>query len=279
MCYMAVTAISMMTLARRAGRAACRDRRARRIHLDRVARAEDAADGAQAAADVGDSRLWSSRCRATRQRREAGARLVAANTTTDRLVSLVDDLLDVSRLTAGRLALRLEPSCFSTIWCATSWAACASRRTRPARRSRSRSRSRSLGTWDRTRIEQVVTNLLSNAIKYGAGKPIAAVGVRRRRVGAVAGRRDHAGMGISRADQSRIFQAFERVATSSRVGGLGLGLYIGRQIARRTVARCRSRARPARGATFTLDLPLETVVRLRSSRGMRTLPTAAGRAS
>src|SRR5204863_9353815 len=84
-----------------------------------------------------------------------------------------------------------------------------------------------VGRWDRSRVEQIVTNLLSNAIKYGGGKPIS---VSARAVGGHL-RLDvkDEGLGISRGDQSRIFQAFERLTTANRVGGLGLGLYIGRQ--------------------------------------------------
>ena len=64
-------------------------------------------------------------------------------------------------------------------------------------------------------------------------------------------------MGISRADQSRIFQAFERVTTASRVGGLGLGLYIGRQIAVAHGGTLSVESKPGHGSTFTLELPLE----------------------
>ena len=100
-----------------------------------------------------------------------------------------------------------------------------------------------------------MTNLLSNAIKYGAGKPIrlsahAADGKMRLDV-------HDAGMGIPRADQSRIFQAFERVTTAKRVGGLGLGLYIGRQIAVAHGGTLNVDSRPGNGSTFTLELPLE----------------------
>jgi signal transduction histidine kinase len=66
------------------------------------------------------------------------------------------------------------------------------------------------------------------------------------------------GPGISRADQSRIFQAFERVTTANRVGGLGLGLYIGRQIAVAHGGTLAVDSKPGQGAVFTLDLPLET---------------------
>ena len=111
------------------------------------------------------------------------------------------------------------------------------------------------GAWDRGRLEQLVTNLLSNAIKYGLGKPIAVsaeVVSQRVRV-----RVRDAGLGIPRADQSRIFQAFERLPTAERVGGLGLGLYIGRQIAMAHGGTLAVDSAAGAGATFTLELPLE----------------------
>jgi signal transduction histidine kinase len=188
--------------------------------------------------------------------------LAAAGTTADRLDALIDDLLDVSRLTAGRLALRVEP--FDARGLLTDVAA------------RLREQAAEVGStiellvagpivgaWDRGRLEQVVTNLLSNAIKYGMGKPI--------RLGAQPlGDRvriwvEDAGPGIARADQQRIFQAFERLANAQRVGGLGLGLYIGQQIAAAHGGALAVDSEPGHGARFTLELPL--VPRLRPGRG------------
>ena len=65
-------------------------------------------------------------------------------------------------------------------------------------------------------------------------------------------------MGIPRADHSRVFQAFVRLPTAERVGGLGLGLYIGRQIALAHGGTLTVDSDPGRGATFTLDLPIGT---------------------
>jgi signal transduction histidine kinase len=182
--------------------------------------------------------------------------LAAANTTADRIVSLVDDLLDASRLTAGRLALHLE-----TVELEDLVRDVVGRLREQAAESGSTIQvavpESILGTWDRTRIEQVVTNLLSNAIKYGLGRPI---GVSASRVGErVQLQVTDLGMGISKADHARIFQAFERLASSSRVGGLGLGLYIGRQIATAHGGTLSVDSRPSRGTTFTLELPLESI--------------------
>ena len=84
------------------------------------------------------------------------------------------------------------------------------------------------GTWDRARIEQVISNLLSNAIKFGNGRPIEICvyqdGPRARLEVA-----DH-GIGIPSGVQETIFEPFARAAPSRQYGGLGLGLYIAREI-------------------------------------------------
>jgi signal transduction histidine kinase len=186
-----------------------------------------------------------------------GRALAAAGATTDRLISLVDDLLDASRLTAGRLGLRLE-----AVPLADLVRDVVSRLREQATEAGSTIEiaipAPIVGLWDRSRLEQLLTNLLSNAIKYGEGKPI------RLSAQEVSGRLQlqvqDQGLGISRADQSRIFQAFERVTTASRVGGLGLGLYIGRQIAVAHGGALSVDSQPGHGATFTLDLPLEAPV-------------------
>ncbi|MES1165617.1 MAG: MASE1 domain-containing protein [Verrucomicrobiota bacterium] len=194
--------------------------------------------------------------------------VAASGATADRLDALVDDLLDVSRLTAGRLALRVEPFDAGGLLAEVA--------------GRARDQAAEVGStiellvagpivgaWDRGRLEQVVTNLLSNAIKYGMGKPI--------RLGAEASADrvriwvEDAGPGIARADQQRIFHAFERLANAQRVGGLGLGLYIGQQIAAAHGGALAVESEPGHGARFTLDLP--RAPRLRSG-GLGRRPEA-----
>jgi signal transduction histidine kinase len=168
---------------------------------------------------------------------------------------LIDDLLDVSRLTAHRLELNLEevslPEMLADI---------AGRLREQAAETGStisvtveQARPPLVGVWDRVRVEQVITNLLSNAIKYGGGKAIA-VEARGEGDRVAISVRDQ-GIGIAKADQDRIFRAFERVESMHRVGGLGLGLYIGRQIVAAHGGTLRVSSEPGRGATFVLDLP------------------------
>ncbi|WP_437938944.1 AAA family ATPase [Sorangium sp. So ce341] len=172
---------------------------------------------------------------------------------TSRLGRLVDELLDVTRLNAGRLMLARAP---------VDLAALASEVVERMRPQLAASHCRMqldldepvAGCWDASRVEQVVINLLSNAMKYGAGKPIF-VGARRQAERALLVVRDQ-GVGIAAADQGRIFERFERAVSVRNFGGLGLGLYIARSIVTSHGGSIRVESKPGAGATFMVELPL-----------------------
>ena len=177
-----------------------------------------------------------------------------------RLTSLVEQLLDVSRVHRGALDLVLEDVDLGQVVrevgarfepdLARSGGALCIDAPAPA-----------VGRWDRVRIEQVVTDLLSNSIKFARGTVIevgVSVGVG---LGAIAGRplarlvvRDR-GMGISDVDQARIFERFERAASSRHFGGLGLGLYITRQIVVAHGGTIRLTSALGQGTTVVVELP------------------------
>ncbi|QSQ24386.1 PAS domain S-box protein [Pyxidicoccus parkwayensis] len=171
-----------------------------------------------------------------------------------RLSSLMDELLDISRINSGRFSLTLEVVDL-----------CALVRDSAARFEPEVHRLGGgrlvvdvpeplVGVWDRQRLEQVMTNLLSNALKYGGGRPVHA------RVwgeGATACLevRDE-GIGIAPEALSRIFEKFERAVSERHYGGLGLGLYITRQIVEALGGTICVKSEPQQGSTFTVRLPL-----------------------
>lgn len=111
-----------------------------------------------------------------------------------------------------------------------------------------------VGGWDEQRIEQIVTNLISNAIKYAPNGPIY-VSTRQIDDRAVLVVQD-SGPGIPDALKEKIFDRFEQAKTSRALGGLGLGLYIVKNIVRNKGGNIRVEDAPGSGAKFIVELPL-----------------------
>jgi signal transduction histidine kinase len=105
-------------------------------------------------------------------------------------------------------------------------------------------------------MEQVLNNLISNAIKYGGGKPIH-VGAEADGTRARITVRDH-GMGIAETDVLRIFGRFERSASARAYGGLGLGLYICKQIIEAHRGTISVTSQNNSGSAFIVELPLDS---------------------
>jgi PAS domain S-box-containing protein len=170
-----------------------------------------------------------------------------------RLTRLINDLLDISRITAGRLELEREPTDLAAL----------TRRVAEQFQDELllsgcpltvQAAAPVVGTWDRARIEQIITNLLTNAMKYGKGSPIE-ITVDADGATARLTVRDE-GIGIPAEHLERIFERFERAVAPGRYGGMGLGLYISRQIVAAHGGTISVTSRPGAGATFTVLLPL-----------------------
>jgi PAS domain S-box-containing protein len=144
-----------------------------------------------------------------------------------RLTDLVETLLDVARIASGRFELRL-----GDVELGQMIEEVADRMRESAARQGCELivhvESRPHVQGDRLRLEQVVVNLLSNAMKYGAGAPIELTA--RPVAGGAEIVVDDGGPGIAEDDRVRIFDRFERASSMRNYGGLGLGLYVSREI-------------------------------------------------
>ena len=185
------------------------------------------------------------------------AKLALADRQIDRLTRLVNRLLDVSRLSGGRLALEPEDVDIADLVRGVV-AELESELTRSGSTLRVETPSHVRGRWDPLRIEQVVSNLVSNAIKYGDGRPID-VTLRELHVPGEPARVEltvsDSGIGIDRAHQARIFERFERAVSTRHYGGFGLGLWIVRQIVEASGGSIDVESEPQKGARFRVLLP------------------------
>ena len=170
-----------------------------------------------------------------------------------RLHGLVAQLLDVSQLSRGNLVLHRE-----RVDARSLVADIIDRYNEQARRAGSEIAFEDgmsvIGLWDRGRLDQVITNVIGNALKYGAGKPVH-VRVARANDACRISVRDH-GVGIPLAAQDRIFGRFERAMSDGNYGGLGLGLWISRQIVDALHGQITFHSEAGGGTTFDITLPL-----------------------
>jgi len=170
-----------------------------------------------------------------------------------RITKIVDNILDETRITEGRLSLQKEAFNLTQMvkdvlsqFQVTADLAGVSIEFETT--------GEILGHWDRFRLEQVLLNLLINALKYGNNKPIRVL---------VEGRSDLAtftvldsGKGIPSAEQTKIFQRFERGEETSRSNGLGLGLFISKTIIEAHGGEIKLESEPGKGSAFIVELPL-----------------------
>ena len=180
------------------------------------------------------------------------ARLAKAKDQCGRLERLINNLLDVSRASAGTLPMEVEKVDLAEV-----------ARTSTERLSEDLRRAGCqvtldasepiIGTWDRLRLEQVITNLLSNVVKYAAGTWVEV---------SVIDEGDQAklivrdgGEGIPEKDQKRIFERFVQVSPKAQQGGFGLGLWIIRQIVEAHGGSIAVTSGVGAGSTFTVTLP------------------------
>jgi signal transduction histidine kinase len=179
----------------------------------------------------------------------------------DRLNRLVNEMLDLSRINLGKLTLRRTRTNLSEL------VSDLIERMGPQLQSSgctvgstvlAEIESRIEGQLDSYRIEQVLSNLVSNACRYGRGKPVQIRLQRKPKNQALLEVRDQ-GIGIKKEDQERIFQRFERVASMDEGGGLGLGLFVVKQIVEAHGGAVTLESDFGHGSSFSVHLPLNEV--------------------
>jgi signal transduction histidine kinase len=189
--------------------------------------------------------------------RKADETLEMANRQSKKLARLIDELLDVSRLEQGRVEMRLAEIELAEVV------------REVAERMRLLSKGHEIETKidgaapivaDRDRIEQVLENLVGNAIKYSPETGRIEMSLRVNGANAIVSVRDE-GIGVAPGEVEKIFGLFYRSPDprADHVGGLGLGLYISREIVSRHHGQLWAERNAGAGTTFHVALPLAGV--------------------
>ncbi|HEX2914522.1 MAG TPA: ATP-binding protein [Chloroflexia bacterium] len=183
------------------------------------------------------------------------ARLYFAKTNIyiDRLNSLIADLLDVSRVQAGKLQFNLSEFDFDEL---VKEGVDSIQPTATHHKIELVGKAGTTVVGDRNRLEQVLTNLLTNAIKYSPQADRVVVSVSKNQDSVEVAVQDF-GIGISRENQAKIFERFYRVESSARgFSGLGIGLYISSEIINRHNGTLSVESEEGKGSIFTFTLPI-----------------------
>lgn len=171
-----------------------------------------------------------------------------------RLTRIVDNILDESKISEGRLSLQLEYfnlaemvsdvlDRFKTMIDSSGV------------EIKFSNSYEVFGVWDRFRIEQVFLNLLINAIRYGNKKPIEIEVFKENKFAALKVRDN--GIGIKEDDHARIFERFQRLAPEKDKSGMGLGLFISNNIVVAHGGEIRVKSESLKGSEFSVLLPIE----------------------
>ncbi|MFA6238448.1 MAG: ATP-binding protein [Bacteriovorax sp.] len=172
-----------------------------------------------------------------------------------KLNRLVDDMLDISRIRTGNLTLKPQQFQFSDLLGEVHEILkdqfISSNCPSPIIENNC---GNILVNWDRIRIEQVLINLLTNAIRYGKGKQIILT-TTHMETKILISLKDH-GIGIAEENLDKIFNRFEKIPNPSEVSGLGLGLFISKQIIDAHAGKLSVESKLGVGSTFKIELPL-----------------------
>lgn len=168
------------------------------------------------------------------------------------MIRLINDMNDVSRIQNDKLSIQPTPTNLSQLLHGIV-ADLAQQAEAAGSTFELDAQADVTGTWDEFRIEQIIINLLTNALRYGDSKPVT-IKLTANATHATLKVRDQ-GLGIPPAEQTRIFEKFERGNTKKAKEGLGMGLFIARQLAEAHKGTLVVESAAGEGSTFTLTLP------------------------
>lgn len=171
----------------------------------------------------------------------------------NRISKLIEDLLDVSKITLGKLILHTEQLKLNEV--IQEVVASYGHQLKNSLEKVELSLAEDLEIkGDKIRIEQVLINLLTNAVKYAPGKAVKVSTYKKGNVARIVV--TDQGPGIAKENQVRIFNRFERIRDRDNVGGLGLGLYISAKIVEAHHGKIWVESDLGTGASFIIELPL-----------------------
>lgn len=188
------------------------------------------------------------------QRADIIKRIDATNMQLRRMSKLVENMLDVTKMSSSEITLNKEEVSFSLLIKNALENYKDQLKESNIKINLVNEASFDLVYVDSFRIEQAISNLISNAIKYGRGRPIELKLKVEERM-CIFSVLDQ-GLGIEHKDLERIFERYERAITRTEVSGLGLGLYIGQKIIKAHQGELRVASRPGEGSIFSIVLPL-----------------------
>lgn len=177
--------------------------------------------------------------------------------TNQRMIGLVEDLLDMSHIESGKIRLKVSPLAIEPIITEVVTELASKGFERQITLKVNRKQKLPLVLADETRLRQILTNLIDNAIKYSLPQSEVIIEFKVQGNELVTSVRDQ-GVGITAAHIERLFQRFGRIYNpmSMQAGGTGLGLYIVKNLVESHGGRIWVSSREGKGSRFSFTLPV-----------------------